>query len=127
MSRICLTARQFRESEHMYETLVDVVNDALAHWPEEFMVVTCIYRPREEDKAIGGSGIHSSIPHRAIDLRVKNFEGDFQAKADSVAASLNALWTYDPTRPHLKVAISKLHGSGPHIHLQVHPKTRSVS
>ncbi len=88
------------------------------------MVITSIYRTKTEDVRLGGSGVHSAKPHRALDIRVKNLVGDFQEKADEVAAILNANWAYDPDRPHLRVAISKVHGSGPHLHLQVHPKTK---
>ena len=89
--RICLTARHFRELKDLDPKLREVLDDALAHWPEELMETSSIFRHPEEDTALGGSGIHATTPHRAVDLRIKNLEGDFQAKADSVAASLNAL------------------------------------
>jgi len=122
--RICLTLRQFKEMNDLHPVLWELVEDTLVHWPGERMEVTCIFRtPEEEETAGGKSGVHMTNPHRAIDLRIKNLVGDYQLKANALAETLNSLWIYDPTRPNLKVAISKVHGSGPHVHLQVSNNT----
>lgn len=123
-TRICLKQSQLQNLSSLHPTLLRVLNDAMDCWPGKHMVITSIYRSKEEDKALGASGIHSTKPHRAIDIRVKNLVGDFQAKADEVADVINTIWAYDPSRPNLHVAIAKLHGSGPHLHLQVHPRTK---
>jgi len=123
-ARICLTLRQFQEVEHLHPTLWEVLEDCLFHWPGDRMEVTCIYRTREEEDAAGGkSGVHVTEPHRAADLRIKNLGGDFQKKANALAEALNELWIYDSMRKHMKVAIAKLHGTGPHVHVQIHSRT----
>jgi hypothetical protein len=106
------------------EKLRQVLEDALDIWPAKECIVTSIWRSLREDKAMGGSGVHSTRPHRAMDLRIRNLGGDFQTKAEEVADVLNTIWTYDVTRPTKKVAIAKVHGSGPHIHVQVHERTQ---
>jgi len=123
-TRVSLTQGQLQNLGSLHPTLMKILEDLLAAWPGKSMVVTSIYRTREEDKALGGSGVHATTPHRALDIRVRNLSGDFQAKADEVADVINAFWVYDTERPTKHVAISKVHGSGPHIHVQVHPRTQ---
>ena len=126
-ARICFTLRQFQELQNVQPELREILEDALNHWPGDTMEINCIYRTQEEEEAAGGkTGVHMTTPHRAVDLRVKNLGLNFQGKADAVAEVLNDLWSYDPSpsRTNLKVAVSKLHGSGPHVHVQVHPKTQ---
>ncbi len=123
-TRICLTQGQLQNLSSLHPTLMKILDDLLAAWPGKNMIVTSIYRTREEDQELGGSGVHATIPHRAIDIRVSNLSGDFQAKAEEVADIINAFWTYDTERPTKNVAISKVHGTGPHVHVQVHPRTR---
>lgn len=81
--------------------------------------VTCIYRTKAEDDELEGTGVHSAW--RALDVRTKDVDRD--AVEDAVE-HLNAEWVYDPRRLRLSVAYAKPHGSGPHLHLQVHPSTR---
>ena len=64
------------------------------------------------------SGIHSTIPLRAFDIRSNMFD-DPQAIADDI----NDAFLYDPDRPDLKVAIYHDTGSGPHLHIQCHDNT----
>lgn len=82
-------------------------------------VITEVWRSWEADKALGGSGVHPSW--RAIDIRTGGVSKDF---VDAVVTWVNARWVYDPFRPWLKVAYAKPHGTGPHIHFQVHSRTR---
>jgi len=123
-TRICLTQGQLQNLKDLHPTLVKILDDLIDAWPGKNMIITSIYRTREEDKALGGSGVHATIPHRAIDIRVRNLSGDFQAKGEEVANVINAFWVYDPERPTKNVAIAKVHGSGPHVHVQVHPRTQ---
>lgn len=104
------------------KTLRAVVADAevvarLLGWPE--FTTTCIYRSPVEDKAIGGSGIHSEW--RAIDIRTRGIAPEI---VKLLTSRVNLRWIYDDDRPHMTVAYSEPHGTGPHLHLQVHAKTR---
>lgn len=94
-------------------------------WPDADLDVTCIHRTPEEEAAAGGkSGIHvAGPPFRAIDVRVKNLPGDPQQAAEDLGAKVNARYVYDPARPGMLCAFTAPHGTGPHIHLQVHPAT----
>lgn len=125
-SRLCLTARQAFEWRDAHFMLRDLLLDLLALWPDTRMDVTCIGRTAAEEAAAGGrSGIHVAGPNwRAADVRIRALPGNFQEKADGLAADLNRVWQYDPARPEKRVAVAELHGSGPHIHLQVCPATR---
>lgn len=81
-------------------------------WP---VCLTCLIRTSEEDQELGGSGLHPA--RRAADIRTYNVAPE---KVQVVADRLNARWCYDPNRPELLVAVTKTHGTGPHLHLQVH-------
>ena len=111
---------------HCAPRLVDVVGDLEALLPAGFgpYWTTSIYRTPEEDAALGASGIHATEPHRAWDVDIP--DKMFQVEADIIANEVNRRWVYDPARPSLEVVVSKLHGTGTHFHLQVHPNTRRV-
>ena len=80
--------------------------------------VTCIYRTPQEDRELEGTGVH--VAWRAVDVRTNDVPAaDVQAVTDWI----NARWIYDPSRPNLPVAYSKPHGTGPHLHIQVHQAT----
>ncbi len=96
----------------------DAILYASSRWQWD-LFVTCILRTREEDKELEGSGIHCE--GRAIDIRTKDIDRD---AVQDLTDYLNDTWAYDPKRPRLVVAISKPHGSGPHLHIQVHPNTK---
>lgn len=94
----------------------------LKHWPKgKPFRVTSIYRTPEHDRELRGSGIHASPPpFRAIDIGGAYIPpSNLRAAAEKV----NDLLLYDPNRPWLSVAVSKPHGTGAHVHLQVHPLT----
>ena len=79
---------------------------------------TCIYRTRDEDMALGGSGVHSAW--RAADVRTKDRP---PSDVVNLAAHVNGLWAYDLSRPRLLACYTAEHGTGPHAHFQVHPAT----
>ena len=120
-----LTPRILSESTQLSPQLRELVDGlhllakALG-WPK--IVVTSIYRTVEENrKAKAKSLVHVTKPHRAMDVRTY----DVPPKVVyDVTDELNRLYVYDPARPQLPVAISRPHGSGPHLHLQAHPNTR---
>ena len=123
-TRLSLTARQAREWGNIHPMLQKVVLACLREWPVATMEVSCIYRTEAENVAAGArTKVHVTKPHRAVDLRIRTLPGDFQAKAYAVQDAVRPLFRYDPSRPHLQVVTAKPHGTGPHIHCQVHPKT----
>ena len=126
--QVVFTPSQLLEFVSLDENLKSIFMETVECWPEsEDLVVTCIHRSYAEDDAIGGSGIHAvGPPYRAIDVRIGNLDADptqAQVKAEEVASTLNNRWAYDPGRLNLMVAVAKPHGTGPHLHLQVHPNT----
>lgn len=90
---------------------------AQSRWGWRFFV-TCIFRTKEEDDALEGTGIHTAW--RAIDIRTRNIDRD---AVQDLTDHINDNWIYDPKRPSLVVLYAKPHGSGPHAHFQVHPNT----
>lgn len=83
----------------------------------ELLSTTSIYRKKTAD-----SGIHEHF--RAIDFSpLKNMADTYR-----LIEMINALFIYDPDRPNLKVAMENpFHGTGCHIHLQVHEKTTHIT
>ncbi len=69
----------------------------------------------------GETGVHGTIPLRAIDIRSYIY-----TNAQNVVDTLNQIWIYDSKRPKYKCAILHNTGKGLHIHLQVHHNTRKV-
>lgn len=99
-----------------------VVYTLLSVWPEDIPLrFSSLNRTKEQDRALNASGIHSSgPPWRAIDIGGKDLD---QTHLNAMADFVNTVWKYDRNRPQLKCAVSKLHGTGKHIHLQVHKRT----
>ena len=126
MTEVILTGRLGREILDLDDNLREILKDLLIMWPAPQMAITCIHRTEEENRlAMARSLIHVvGPPYRAIDIRVRNLGENFQEEADSLAHRVNTFWQYDPTRPNKPTAYAKVHGTGPHIHLQTHPRTR---
>ena len=83
--------------------------------------LTEVWRSPGADKKLGGSGVHPAW--RAVDIRTRDVAPE---KVEALVRHVNDKWMYgNPLRPLLKVAYHKPHGTGPHIHLQVHPRTRA--
>jgi hypothetical protein len=121
------TERLFAEIPNMDHNLQDVLKDVFVAWPCHSITLTCIHRTREEDIAVNGNGVHNTFPHRAVDVGIRNLGAnrvEFWRRARSVATAINRKWSYDFHRPNLKVAVCIPHGTGPHLHLQVHRFTR---
>ena len=68
-----------------------------------------------------GSGVHSTDPVRAMDLRSRIIPNPL-----AVAELINENWIYDNARSHLNVALYHNAGSGFHFHIQVHDNTEFV-
>jgi hypothetical protein len=123
--RVVFSPRTAREFLLCDPKLQGILLWLATQWPPTDMVIVDIFRTADEEAAAGGvSGIHTvGPPYRAIDVRVTNLSGDPQMAADNIGAIVNAKYVYDPTRPDKLVAFTQKHGTGPHVHLQVHPNT----
>lgn len=80
------------------------------------IILTSAFRPHKIHSK--DSGIHSTIPLRAFDLRSAVFKDPQQ-----IADDINKHFVYDPKRPRYKVAKYKDIGQGWHFHIQVHDRT----
>jgi len=101
----------YQELDFIDDMLKQVAQD-VEQLMEGEAVITSLYR-------IGDSGVHGTLPLRAMDLRCRD-----ALTGSEIESAINAIWIYDPSRPRINVC--KFHdvGYGPHIHIQVHPKTR---
>ena len=79
---------------------------------------TSIVRTAEEDKALGGSGVHAA--GRGFDIRTRNIP---KAVIEDCKSFIDNTWQYDKMRANMTCCLIKPHGSGPHAHLQVHSHT----
>lgn len=124
--RLSMTPRQLREWCNAESMLKEITLAAVKIWPIPTCEMTSMRRKPSENKRAGAkTTIHVTArggKHRAADLRTKTFK-DQAIQTELICHIINEQYTYDPARPKLKVAIGKTHGSGPHIHLQVHPNT----
>lgn len=123
-----MNPRHVLELADLHPKLHAVLTSVLAYWRAPTFSIKSIYRTPEHDRSLGGSGVHATRPHRAIDIGIRMLAPTKSAMwgaACVISRRINREFQYDPTRPHLKVAVCKPHGTGPHIHLQVHPRTRS--
>jgi len=96
------------------------VLDDLICWLHENKIeriVTSAYRANKIHPA--DSGIHTTNPLRAIDLRSWTIRNP-----NIVRDKINNAWLYDPARPGKKVCVYHTTGRGYHFHLQVHDNTR---
>ncbi|HLL72745.1 MAG TPA: hypothetical protein VK363_14980 [Pyrinomonadaceae bacterium] len=107
-----------RLSKRVKEIVTEASEYAEETWGWNF-TITSIFRTAAEDAALRASGIH--VDWRAVDVRTR---GQRQEVIDDVTKHINNRWAYDPSRPHMKVCFAEPHGTGPHGHYQVHPRTK---
>ena len=126
------TPRQLMELFDADVRLRGILHLALGKWDDNPCYITSVHRSAAEEADIAiatgrpTSGIHASgPPYRAVDLTWKGTRDHASRWAflGYVAVEVNKLWSYDPTRPAKVVAYAANHGTGPHIHLQVHAAT----
>jgi hypothetical protein len=100
----------------LHHSLVDL----LVWFDDKFsrILLTSAYRPNKIHST--DSGIHSTIPLRAVDLRSKVYH---PIPPHAIAAEVNNTWIYDPARPGKPVCYYHNTGQGFHFHLQVHNNT----
>lgn len=111
-----------REWKSMHPSLEKVFFTLCQVWPfATTLRITSMNRSKLADEKLGASGIHSDgPPWRAMDVGGAELDQDH---LDKIAEFVNTVWMYDRNRPNLKCAVSKPHGTGKHIHLQVHKRT----
>lgn len=107
-----------RLSRRVKEIVTEASEYAAERWGWNF-TITSIFRTAAEDAALNASGIH--VDWRAVDVRTR---GQRQPVINDVTRFINSKWVYDPTRPNMKVCFAEPHGTGPHGHYQVHPRTK---
>lgn len=130
-ARLVISARCLEEYRQLDSRLHEIVRLALREWGQLQGLAFCgrIWSSAAEELALGvpTSGIHrAGPPYRAMDLSRPPwavFGPHWQACYDRTAAVVNAVWVYDPARPDKQCAFSAPHGTGPHLHLQVHQNT----
>lgn len=125
MSRhVIIPIEMLAEWPNMSHMLEEVFAALTTLWPDASIRITDFNRTPEEDAELNASGVHSAgPPWRALDISIFGLTGG-QEKAEALCDVLNSLFYYDPQRPTKPVAYAKPHGTGPHIHLQAHPRTR---
>ena len=85
-------------------------------------LITCLLRTVQEDLALHGNAIH--CVGRAADIRTMDIQPDAVVE---VCEAINKRWEYNHgDKRNLLCAVSKEHGTGPHIHLQVNPMTKII-
>ena len=115
----------FFEAMRLRDPLQDVLRDALIVWPDPTLPIPAgsIYRPFQAEQDLGRSGYHGmddldELGHCCIDLPTQDWD-----LARPVATYINNRWIYDPARQLIVVAYAGEHGTGPHVHLQIHKNT----
>ena len=109
----------------LHPILREIVGVGMDLIPSKTQRITSIDRTFTEDKALKGSGVHADgPPWRAVDIAWDNMT---QSQIDNVCSHINSLYQYDLMRPTKVVAYGAPHGTGLHIHFQVHSNTRRIS
>ena len=91
-------------------TLIEILSNV-----ESFFPGICITEGYRE-----GTGVHSTDPCRAIDLRSRNYT---EEQTQTIKNHINNTWIYDPERPEMNCCMVHDVGRGMHFHLQSHPNT----
>lgn len=113
--------RQEKEfhSPSLVAPLREIALDLEEHVAE--LLVTSVWRSVAENKAAGATTlIH---PYwRGVDVVPADVTHRAQAVMDDMGAYVNSRWKYGCFwKPWLQVAVTRLHGTGPHVHLQCWP------
>jgi len=109
----------------LLKEIVTYAHDNL--WPAgRRFIVSSIWRSRLENAKVGAKTLIHTVgpPYRAVDADVCGWS---KAEIMEVCAAINRRWQYDPTRPNIPAAYGEKHGTGPHIHFQVHANTVLVT
>ncbi len=132
MKQVEIGLKQIEEYRDLDPMLHTIFWALINLWPAARIKVNSIHRTPEHDRRIKGKtkaeyqrGVHTvGPPYRAMDISVYSLGSDWQTEVERLANLINDMFQYDPARPNKVVCYVKPHGTGPHIHLQVHPNTR---
>ncbi len=102
------------EIEHL-----EFIDPTLRQVGTEFEEETGLTLTITSEFRIGDPGVHGQLPLRGIDYRMR-----CPIIGQVIADQINAKWSYDPARPHMKVAVLHDVGRGLHLHTQTHPNTK---
>lgn len=126
-SVLVLTLRQMAEYRKLMDPLPEILDDIVLEWPGRRLYLTDIHRT-EDENPLGAGMIHVvGPPYRAVDVgttSVGDTPGSRWRVVEHVGEKINERWIYDPQRPDKKVVVVQRHGTAPHLHAQVHPRTR---
>ena len=113
------------EMQNLEPRLLALFSHLVNLWPDGTIRITSIHRSKAQNELAGAKSLIHVVgpPYRAIDVSIRGLTGS-QDKAQAMCDLLNDIFVYDPQRPDKPVAYCKPHGTGPHIHLQVHPRTK---
>jgi hypothetical protein len=125
MKNVHTSYKIFLEMLSLDPNLLAIFSHLVNLWVDGTIEITSVHRTREQNKRAGAKTLIHVVgpPYRAMDISIRTLTGG-QEKAQAICDLLNDLWAYDPFRPDKPVAYCKPHGTGPHIHIQVHPNTR---
>ena len=133
---------EWGELHLLHPTLLRVLQYADSIWGrytgEQVMVITCIYRDRDETVRIYNQAgkkpprvsVHELLPCRGLDLGVRRVRptldyGSWPLMADEMgfrlASDINQKWCYQESEDHQVALYHNV--SGPHIHTQVRDET----
>lgn len=116
-----------QSDRYHYTKLITPLKDILS-WLDIYLskskamrlIYTSIYRPYDEERAKGRSGIHGL--YRAADVMIYEDGREFdQADYDRMAYQLNITFVYGDNKH--QVCVSFPHGTGKHLHIQARKET----
>lgn len=93
--------------------LIEILKDVMSLWPVDTIEISSAFREND-------TGVHGVW--RGLDIRTIILPKGHE-QVYPIAEQINNKWIYDPSRPHKVVAYAALHGTGYHLHLQVHDRT----
>lgn len=125
MTTVTMSFKCLMEMQSLEPRLLSLFSNMVNLWPDGYLRVTSINRSKKQNELSGAKSLIHVVgpPYRAMDISIHGLTGG-QEKAQEMCDLLNDIFVYDPQRPTKPVAYCKPHGTGPHIHLQVHPRTR---
>ena len=116
-----------QNDRYHYKKLIEPLKEILS-WLDIYLskskamrlIYTSIYRPYDEERAKGRSGIHGL--YRAVDVVIHEDGREFdQADYDRMAYLLNITFAYGDNKH--QICVSAPHGTGKHLHIQARPET----
>ena len=102
--------KSYRLNQHLRAVLLDL-GWYMRHRRDMQVMLTCIYRTPNENKAVNGNPLSAHLDWRAADIRTRDLK---VAEVDDMVNHLRALWPLEML--HVIVHNS---GAGPHMHINI--------